>query len=321
MITQQDLLDPIEFVSTHSQHVSIDNDSITSYVENFSLVETDHWIKVYPLTPLPSLSLEKQIDLFFLMGNQAFCFWGDPKWRVQYKGISLDGWWAMVACFHRAIEQGVPILDGAYLQNLGDTQMRSFFEGVPEIPLFYERHEMLRSIGKMLVEHYDGHFHSAFAGVPHDALSILELVGSFPGFDDVPVYKGREIPFYKKAQVVVSDLDEILRAAGMGGFTHMDRLPGHADYKIPALLRSSGILRYSDELSALVDAKEELPSGSELEVEIRANQLWAIHTIVGLLQKKYPTMTASTFNGILWVQSQTKKPNERPYHRTRTIYY
>lgn len=321
MFTQQSLLDPLNFVSTHSRHVSIDDEAIAKYVRDFSPAHTDHWTKSYPLSPLPTLSLEDQIDLFFLMGSQAFCFWGDPKWHIEFKGTRLDGWWALVACFHRAIEEGVPITDGSYLQHLNNEQTESLFRGEPEIPLVKERKLILNSIGKALVEKYNGHFHTAFRDCKKDALSVLTLVSEFEGFDDVPLYEGKKIPFYKKAQVVVSDLDELLKTTSGSGLQGMELLPGHADYKIPAQLRMLGILRYDDDLSQIVDSLIEIPAGSALEVEIRANQLWAIHKIVDDLKAKYPTMNASTLNGILWVQSQTKKENEKPYHRTKTVYY
>lgn len=321
MFTQESLLDPLEFVSSHSHHVSIDDEAIARYVKDFSPAHTDHWTKSYPLSPFPTLSLDDQIDLFILMGSQAFCFWGDPKWHIEFKGIRLDGWWALVACFHRAVEEGVPITDGSYFQRLENEQIQSLFRGDPEIPLLKERRLILNSIGTLLVKKYDGHFHTAFRDSKKDALSVLEVVSEFEGFDDVPVYDGEKIPFYKKAQVVVSDLDELLRKTLGKGLEGMEQLPGHADYKIPSQLRSLEILHYDDELSQIVDSLTEIPVGSTMEVEIRANQLWAIHKIVEGLKVKYPTMNASMLNGMLWVQSQTKKENEKPYHRTRTVYY
>lgn len=40
--------------------------------------------------------------------------------------------------------------------------------------------------------------------------------------------------------------------------------PIPADYRVPQLLRPMGVLCYSDALAATVDARRELPAGSEV---------------------------------------------------------
>lgn len=315
------MLQSIEFVSIHSDHVTINTQAIDHYCEQFVPVKHDHWLKSYPLGPLPFLSFEQQLDLFFLMGSQAFCFWGNPKWTIEYKGKKLDGWWALVACFHRAIEQGVPILDGHYWASFDEDRGHSLFDGIPIIPLFSERVAMLRSIGEELIQHHSGYFHVAFKNINPDAESFLELLSTFEGFKDQSLYKGHSVRYDKKSQVVICDIDELLRSSGKHGIEGIDRLPGHADYKIPARLRALGILKYDTGLSEKIDSMAAIPRDSEFENEIRSNQLWAIHLIIQRLSKKYPSLTATSLNGMLWVQSQTKLPDEKPYHRTKTVCY
>ena len=62
-------------------------------------------------------------------------------------------------------------------------------------------------------------------------------------------------------------------------------LVGCADYKIPQVLRSLGILEYDEELSELVDKKQEIEENSSYEVEIRANMIIAIDFIKKELKK------------------------------------
>jgi hypothetical protein len=45
---------------------------------------------------------------------------------------------------------------------------------------------------------------------------------------------------------------------------------------VPQILREEGVLEYSAELAALVDAKKTLPSSSRFEVEIRASTVVAV---------------------------------------------
>lgn len=52
-----------------------------------------------------------------------------------------------------------------------------------------------------------------------------------------------------------------------------------ADYRVPQILREMGILEYSEKLAKIVDGKEEIPHGGELEVEIRAATVVAVEMI------------------------------------------
>ena len=51
----------------------------------------------------------------------------------------------------------------------------------------------------------------------------------------------------------------------------------------------------------------ELESGSEEEVEIRANMLWVTHLICERLKPRYPELNPIALNGILWNMSQKKE--------------
>jgi len=317
MITQQEMVDSLEFVVKNSKYVSIHQNVVDQYVADFVPTAQNHWTKSYPLGSLPNLSFEDNLNFFFLIGSQAFCFWGYPeKWTIEYQDKKLDGWWALVACFHRAIENGTPILTGKYLKTLTDTQARQLFTGSPEIPLFNERVNMLRSIGQALNQKYDGSFANCFKQTGSNAFDLLRVITSdFSGFDDIPSYKGKPVYFFKKAQVIISDINELSPLKGIS------LLPGHADYKIPAILRKMKMMQYDSELSRLVDSRTEIPSGSEMETEIRANMLWTLSCICDRLNKRSITIDPSTLGGILWVQSQTKSVNDKPYHLTKTIYY
>jgi hypothetical protein len=158
---------------------------------------------------------------------------------------------------------------------------------------------------------------------PSDAVRfVMNIAKTFPIFDDVSIYKGDRVYFYKKAQLFAHDM--------MTGFAHtpyamlknIDTLTGEADYKIPSLLRKLGILVYNQNLAAKVDQRVELLADSPEEVEIRANMLWACHLMCGnLFQKRHMTIDSVTLDGILWVASQTKSPDDKPYHLTITTDY
>lgn len=322
MISRLDLLNPIKYVIDHSQHVHINLTKIDLFVQTFKPISLKHWKDACPFT-YHDLSLENEIDFRFLVDSQAFCFWGYPhKWTVEYQGKQIDGWWAMLACFKRAYESSVPILDGAYLFQLNLSQAKQLFYGKPEIPLLKKRIEILTGIGHALVENNQGRFHYFLNQKNISALSLLDqITQTFPGFRDIHQYQNKQIIFHKKAQLLVSDLAHIKGIENKITITNLDQLTGKADYKIPALLRNHGILEYSSELAKIVDNRITIPAGSVIEVEIRASMIWATELISQGLKKQGILSSPIELDNILWVMSQEKSPQDKPYHLTLTTDY
>ncbi len=321
MLSKQKILDSIKSVVEQSSFVSIDEEAIDRYVKGFASQEIIHWTKgsnAYPLGYKPQPNKEDEIDFLFLLANQAFCYWGYPqKWTISFRGQNLDGWWANIAAFERAIEQGNNILDGNFLANLTLEKTREIYAGEPEIPLLKERYEMMKKIGEVLVAKYQGHFHNFFEEYRTDAFRMMEgLSTEFAGFYDVPKYKGNSVLFYKKTQVFLTDVAYFDKP-----LPKTDEILGFADYKIPAIMRTLGFLKYSKPLAEKVDNRVELAEASGEEIEIRANMLMASYLTVEKLRPKYPKLNYVDFLGILWLESQDKTKIDKPYHLTKTVYY
>lgn len=226
MVTSEEHLKSLGYVVKNSNFVSIDQNAIDSYVQNFAPTTVAHWSKAYPLDYQPQENLNNEIDFLFLIGLQAFCYWvkpGELKWSIIYKGQQLDGWWAMIACFQRAIENGLPVLKGEYLSGLTIKQTRELFEGNVDIPLLKERKNLFNEIGKTLAEKYHERFYHYFSSAPKDAFELAQdIAQNFAGFNDVAEYKGQRIFFYKKVQLVVNDIASVL--GDKSGITNIDKL-------------------------------------------------------------------------------------------------
>lgn len=147
------------------------------------------------------------------------------------------------------------------------------------------------------------------------------------GFRDTEVYRGRLIHFYKRAQIVVSDVwaaygQQTDPSKSRFAFRDMDQLTMFADYRVPQILRAVDVLRYDEHLSARVDALQEIPFGSEEEVEIRACTVEAVERLRVILMEKHGIKKFSVeLDWWLWQQGEEKKDAIKPHHRTRTIYY
>jgi hypothetical protein len=118
--------------------------------------------------------------------------------------------------------------------------------------------------------------------------------------------------FYKRAQITANDL----ALAGVTTFADADRLTIFADNLVPHVLRVDGMLAYAPELAAKVDAGEELPSGSEMETELRA---CAVHACE-LLARRWD-VAPRVLDNWLWNRGQHAPYTDTRPHRTRSVFY
>ncbi len=270
---------------------------------------------------------ERTVNWLLVLDALNFCFWAEknqPRWRITYQGETLNGYWAEAAALTRAVEEGIPLWDAEYLRNLSSEELAHIFRGTPEsptIPLFEQRLENAREVGRVLLERYDGQFARAIEQVQGSGAQLaLLLAEHFSSFHDVAMYRKREVRFFKRAQICVADLHGAFGGKSWGTFTDLDQLTIFADYKVPQVLRHLGVLEYHPSLAERIDNQELIEAGSEEEVELRAAAIWAGELLRRELARAGHTVTAVKIDQRLWLLSQNL-PELRSYHRTRTIYY
>ena len=214
-----------------------------------------------------------------------FCFWSQTaeRWLVQWEGRLEDGYWALAAALTRATEEMRPIWDPAYCSrsahgmsptscgHMTRMRRRSRFSRsgsrtcMSSAAVFSRDSRRPAHPVQALIEGADG--------------SAVELVRSvverFPSFNDIAMYQEQEVRFYKRAQILVSDLAGAFNGRGLGTFHDLNLLTAFADYKIPQVLRGFNALIYSPELDAAIAERRLIPMGSAWEVEIRAATIWA----------------------------------------------
>lgn len=248
-----------------------------------------------------------------------FCFWAEkdqPKWTVEWPvGTFQDGWYALVACFRRTLEEGIPILDPNYLTSLTLEQVRHLFRGSnkAEIPLLDKRLANLREAGEIIITRFGGDFTNWLETTGYDAVKIVQRLSTdFSCYRDVAIFDGKPVYFYKRAQWAAHSLTYV---PGLN-ITGIDQLAAMADYKLPQILRHLSVFSYAPELAAQVDSFTLIPQGSQAELELRAATIWAVE----LLHHRLPSTTTTDIDNALWLLSQNL-PSPKPYHRTYTIYY
>ena len=288
-----------------------------------SIENTDMWENSYHFFD----GTERTVNWLLLLDALNFCFWTEkdsPRWQIEYEGEILNGYWAEAASLTRAVNEGIPLWDAEYLSTISDEVMAHIFRPIPDappIPLFNLRVAHAREVGHVLLDSYEGQFANAIKQVNGDAgrLTLL-LARHFPSFRDIALYRGHEVRFFKRAQICVADIHGAFHGQTWGAFSNMDVLTCFADYKVPQILRHYGILEYEPTLAERIDAGEQLPMGSEEEVEIRASTIWACELLRQEMLKQGHAMNATEIDQRLWFLAQDAQ-EMHPYHRTRTPFY
>ncbi len=315
------VLDGVKFVVDSSKQVRINEKKIEEFCAAFTPDNIKHWFSVAPFD-FSGFSDGEKLHFLLVFGAMSFCYWGEPKWTVQYQNKKFDGSWGMVTALRRAIDSGTPVLDMQFLANITKGEFSDILQGNVEIPLFEERLKIIREIGRVLVEKYGGDFGNLVKSANNDALRVRDLiVEAFPNFNDFSIYKGRKIYFYKRAQLLTGDIYQVFDGKGYGNLKNTSELTACADYKLPQVLRKLGVFEYSPNLAAKIDGKIEILKDSKEELEIRANTIWAVELMKQKLRSRISHIDAVHVSDHLWLASQTKSPDEKPYHRTKTISY
>lgn len=299
-----------KLVASNSRNVSINYQEIDEIIAKGEFDKVSYWLasNPYGLLDMSCREIVNFLLIYHTIGD--YCFWGDPKWTIKTdEGIELDGSMAMMYLIIKRYKEEKSF-------EMSMLTFSTWLDGNVEIPLLKERYDCLCELNRYL-NNLKSDFYDEIKDFKEDISLLDYIINHFSYFDDESIYNGDKVYFYKRAQLLTSD---ILHVREMVEKVKVDysHLVGCADYKIPQVMRNLGMLEYSDELAKLVDNKVNLKYGSEMEVEIRANDLVVIDYIAKKLNNKVSRMD---INDYIWLLGQNKSKNDKPYHRTLTIYY
>ncbi|MFA6421935.1 MAG: queuosine salvage family protein [Candidatus Buchananbacteria bacterium] len=318
------VLESIQPVIKNSKFVSINELAMRDFCNQVTEADFANLGFALELQPGEGLSQGQQIAYIFVISAINFCYWSEPKWTIEDQGKFYDGFFGLLKATKRAIKDGFNLLDANYLKNLTKEDLAEILKGNVEIPLFDERLEILKKLGEIIIEKYNGSFSEVIIKSDGDALKLLEILASdFPEiFNDVANYHGQEVKLFKRAQILIAHLFDLKENKIIDiDLTGYDDLTACAEYKVPQSLRKFKILEYSNELADKIDNKIEIIQGSDEEIEIRANTIWAVELATRILKEKFPEINATMVDHIFWFKGQKKSPDDKPYHRTKTIWY
>lgn len=312
------------FVVSRAHDVFIDDQRMHNFCSEFGQGEFRHWLEDAPFR-VADLPLGKRLAFLFVLDSISFCYWSRPRWCVKVEGAVYNGTWALIACLGRSIRSGVDLLNPSVLEELSLAEFSRITRNSVPIPLRSERVAILNELGSTIRRSFSGSFDAVLEAADFSAENLVNvLTENFGHFQDEAQYDGRTIPFFKRAQLLASDISFLssMEASPIGRRI-MDRctLTACADYKIPQVLRRYAILQYSESLDQKVADREQLESGGRLEVEIRACTITAVERICSTIQKRRPEICATDVNDRLWLLGQIPDPRDRPYHLVQTTAY
>lgn len=271
---------------------------------------------------------EEELTSRYLLVLDAlnFCFWppagfpkplpGKERWVVRGpEGERLTGYYALSFALRRLAQESPAFFSSEHLAKVTEGEVR---EVLGEIPLPSWRARALQEVGQALLRFGSArHFLAQARG---SAARLVELLTAhLPMFRDAALYSGRWIPFCKRAQILVADLWGTFEGKGLGAFQDLPWLTAFADYKLPQILWTQGVLRFSPGLAARIKAGELISWGSPAEVEIRALTVLAVEKLVEKLREKGREILAFQVDWLLWNLAQ--RGLSLPHHRTLTWAY
>jgi hypothetical protein len=301
------------------------------------IAEVAKWM-AYEELPIPDYALpfgigagdvNEAIDFILTTAciDTAFTdFTSHIKFEAEYGGRYWSDSDALFACMKRAIDKGIPILDGEFLAAVTRTEMETAFAGNIELPMLDEKMQILHQVGPVLAQRYSGRFHNFVASCSPKLYDngnglVDRLVSEFPRFRDVSLYDGHSIKFYKLPQLAIWFLYTSLRKTGKFRLDDLEKMSAFADYIVPVALRVLGITSYSSELENAVNSYTMIPHDSPWEVEIRSHCIYASALLAEEINRLRPPdrqIIVPQIDGRLWTHYHT---TWWPHHLTKTIMY
>lgn len=317
MITKEQILDSIKYVVENSKYVKINQENINNALNLLKENKKTPWLNSDYLD-LDNFSQEQILMYIILCESLNFCYWGtDIKWKIEYKGEWYSGSYGLFYAISKAIKNGYNLLNIEYLENLTFEELDEIFRGTTSIPMLKERFEIVK---KLASEFKESDYFTKMLNANSDIELLNIIINCFSNFKDISIYQEKEVYFFKRAILLVGDL--ILNISDIKErVKNNNNMIGCADYKTPQVLRHLNILEYSNELSSIIDSQQEIEHDMEMEVEIRANMLYAIELIKEKLHQKGINMNSVQIDNSLWLLSKNQEFKDKPHHLTKTIYY
>jgi hypothetical protein len=315
-----DIRDGCRHVAENAAFVRIDHARLEQYARDFPVAE----VGKATLDPATHYVGHGKDTLLFVLALDAINF-GSGYFPHVKKRPGMSGYFTIAAGLNDWFKaEGPP--DANCLESLTRADCARIFgqaDGdAAALELMGLFANALKDLGALLLARFDGEAARLVETARHKAASLIRILRQMPYFDDVAIWRGRAVPFMKRAQLTAADLALAFVGAGWGRFDDLDQLTIFADNLVPHVLRVDGVLTYDPALLARIHAGEVLKAGTPEEIEIRAAALHAVELLKAHLHAAgHGGVTSMALDYLLWNRGQGERYKAAPRHRARGVFY
>ncbi|RPI78614.1 MAG: hypothetical protein EHM45_05890 [Desulfobacteraceae bacterium] len=307
-------------VAEQSSHVKIDHARLAAYARELPLAQ----IQAPELDPGTHYLGHGEGTAAFFVTLDAINF-GSGYFPHLKKRPGLSGYFTVASSLNDYYKEHGP-LAAAQLAGLSAVDCARIFgqspENTPVMELMGLFSKALNDLGAYLTRQFEGRFGALIQAADGSAEALVEILKQMPFFNDVEQYKGRDVHFFKRAQLTAADLAIAFNGQGLGQFRDLHELTIFAENLVPHVLRIDKVLVYEESLAARIDAETLILSGSEEEIEIRACAVHAVELLTRAFRKAGQNIRAMDLDYLLWNRGQEPHYKKiKPRHRTRTVFY
>jgi NAD(P)-dependent dehydrogenase (short-subunit alcohol dehydrogenase family) len=307
------------WVMERARHVRIDGAALENFAGRLSIdavKESYQWERDFHLTG----SRADLIDYVFTVDAMNFGCGFSPLWKARRSGSTYTAVARMLAELRRS----GAALDADFASSATPEKIAVLLKIEPEFPLVRMYARSLSELGRWVKRGFGG-YQALLDSLPEGRRARLLaelLIGNLSCFNDHALYRGAAVYFYKRAQIVVSDLHLALKSSGSPFLeSEVAELTMFADNLIPHVLRKEGVLVYQAPLLERINRSEILPRGSEEEVELRAAGVASVDALTAALRRRGAEVTAAMVDCCLWSSGQDVRYKSEPRHLVQSFFY
>ncbi|GAB4280257.1 MAG: hypothetical protein Kow0029_24690 [Candidatus Rifleibacteriota bacterium] len=306
-------------ISDQSRHVKIQKCKLNDYVKSLPLDEVET-LEMDTENHFCG-DIEQTLNYFFVLDSINF---GSGYFRYLDKIPDKTGYFTVAYLLKEEfLKKGG--MNCRYLQNISTEDCYRIFRQRPEnseiFPLMNLFAKALNQLGDFIEHDFSGSFKELLLRCENSAARLVETLIRMPFYKDISIYEGQKVYFLKRAQITASDLNIALKNSGPGQFDDIAELTIFADNLVPHVLWIDGVLKYSDSLSEKIRKNQFIASGSNEEIELRANAVHAVELLKAEAAHTGKPITSQQLDYLLWNRGQAEKYHDPAPHSTFSFYY
>eukprot|EP01126_Amoeba_proteus_P015386 TRINITY_DN1692_c0_g1_i1.p1 TRINITY_DN1692_c0_g1~~TRINITY_DN1692_c0_g1_i1.p1 ORF type:complete len:347 (-),score=40.37 TRINITY_DN1692_c0_g1_i1:196-1236(-) len=256
-------------------------EEILNFIHSTQGLSTNHFDEISFQTP------EDEVGFILIAHGLDF---GSGFRLVLHEARNGQGAWLTIRAGLVRMGQQNSSCHAKWLASLTVEEIREYFDLKVEtlFPLADQLHTSINEIGtQLLAKGYETPGNFVMSNMTHSATkAVSALVETFPlTFRDEYVVNGQEVCLYKKAQLVVSEMNVLFgqKFPVQFGYSDIHQLTAFVDNVVVAMLRMNNVVQCNEVLAADIAQGKYLIKGSEEEVALRCAALVGVENIVKAL--------------------------------------